>query len=131
MELSRSLDAGFATPVFHWAEGKPLEDVLEETEMAPGDFVRNCKQLIDLLRQIEDVAERRDGRAVPTRAQLRDARGRRLHGGLVTMPPMTASPFGSLAVIANPHAGEGRVGRELAALERGLCRPRARLPRSS
>jgi len=24
--------------------------------MAPGDFVRNCKQLIDLLRQIEDVA---------------------------------------------------------------------------
>jgi ATP-dependent RNA helicase HelY len=25
--------------------------------MAPGDFVRNCKQLLDLLRQIEDVAE--------------------------------------------------------------------------
>jgi ATP-dependent RNA helicase HelY len=24
--------------------------------MAPGDFVRNCKQLIDLLRQIEEVA---------------------------------------------------------------------------
>lgn len=36
------------------------------------------------------------------------------------MPPMTASPFGSLTVIANPHAGDGRVGRELAALERGL-----------
>src|SRR5205085_1469495 len=27
-----------------------------ETAMAPGDFVRNCKQLIDLLRQIGDVA---------------------------------------------------------------------------
>jgi diacylglycerol kinase (ATP) len=37
------------------------------------------------------------------------------------MPAMTASPFGSLAVIANPHAGEGRVGRELSALERGLA----------
>jgi diacylglycerol kinase (ATP) len=36
------------------------------------------------------------------------------------MPPMTASPFGCLTVIANPNAGEGRVGRELAALERGL-----------
>jgi ATP-dependent RNA helicase HelY len=24
--------------------------------MAPGDFVRNCKQLVDLLRQIEEVA---------------------------------------------------------------------------
>ena len=36
------------------------------------------------------------------------------------MPAMSRSPFGSLAVIANPHAGEGRVGRELAAVERGL-----------
>ncbi|HEV8564644.1 MAG TPA: DEAD/DEAH box helicase [Actinomycetota bacterium] len=57
VQLCRELDAGFATPVFHWGEGKPLEDVLSETEMAPGDFVRNCKQLVDLLRQIEDVAE--------------------------------------------------------------------------
>ena len=74
VELSRSLDAGFATPVFHWAEGKPLQDVLEETEMAPGDFVRNCKQLIDLLHQIEDVAE--DG----TAEQFRQARGSVMHG---------------------------------------------------
>ena len=57
VQLCRELDNGFAAPLFHWAEGKPLEDVLAETEMAPGDFVRNCKQVIDLLRQIEDVAE--------------------------------------------------------------------------
>jgi ATP-dependent RNA helicase HelY len=25
--------------------------------MAPGDFVRNCKQLVDLLRQVEEVAD--------------------------------------------------------------------------
>ena len=75
MELCRELGRGFATPVFHWAEGKPLEDVLEETEMAPGDFVRNCKQLVDLLRQIEDVARRRTRGAVP-----RGARRRVLHG---------------------------------------------------
>jgi ATP-dependent RNA helicase HelY len=74
VELSRSLDAGFATPVFHWAEGKPLEDVLEETEMAPGDFVRNCKQLLDLLRQVEEVA----GPAVSER--FRGARTAVLHG---------------------------------------------------
>ena len=24
--------------------------------MAPGDFIRNCKQLLDLMRQIQDVA---------------------------------------------------------------------------
>jgi ATP-dependent RNA helicase HelY len=56
VELCRELDAAFATPAFHWAEGLPLEDVLAETGMAPGDFVRACKQLIDLLRQIEEVA---------------------------------------------------------------------------
>jgi ATP-dependent RNA helicase HelY len=32
--------------------------------MAPGDFVRNCKQLLDLLRQIEDVAAGDDAAAV-------------------------------------------------------------------
>ncbi len=57
VELTRELDGGFAAAAFHWAEGKPLEDVLVETGMAPGDFVRTCKQLLDLLRQIEDVAE--------------------------------------------------------------------------
>ena len=57
VQLCRDLEQGFAAPIFHWAEGKPLEDVLHETEMAPGDFVRNCKQLLDLLRQVEDVAE--------------------------------------------------------------------------
>jgi ATP-dependent RNA helicase HelY len=56
VELTRELDAGFAAAAFHWAEGKPLEDVLVETAMAPGDFVRTCKQLLDLLRQVEEVA---------------------------------------------------------------------------
>ena len=51
---------GFATPICHWAEGQPLEEVLAETEMAPGDFIRNCKQLLDLMRQIEDVGASRD-----------------------------------------------------------------------
>ena len=42
--------------------------------MAPGDFVRNCKQLLDLLRQIEDVAQ-------PGAAELvRAARASVLHG---------------------------------------------------
>jgi ATP-dependent RNA helicase HelY len=56
VELCRELDPGFMGTAFHWAEGKALEDVLIETEMAPGDFVRTCKQLLDLLRQVEEVA---------------------------------------------------------------------------
>ena len=32
-----------------------LEDVLDE-EDAPGDFVRSTKQLVDLLRQMEEIS---------------------------------------------------------------------------
>jgi ATP-dependent RNA helicase HelY len=74
VQLCRELDAGFASPIFHWSEGKPLDGILAETEMAPGDFVRNCKQLVDLLRQVEDVA------APETAALVRRARESVLHG---------------------------------------------------
>jgi len=56
VQLCRELEPGFATPIHRWCEGVPLDEILEETEMAPGDFVRNCKQLLDLLRQIGEVA---------------------------------------------------------------------------
>ena len=36
--------------------GDDLAEILEDEEMTGGDFVRNVKQLIDLLRQIADVA---------------------------------------------------------------------------
>jgi ATP-dependent RNA helicase HelY len=74
VQLCRELEAGFAAPIFHWASGRPLDEVLAETEMAPGDFVRNCKQLLDLLRQVEDVA-RPDVAALFGRARSAVLRG--------------------------------------------------------
>ena len=56
VELCRELDPGFMDTLFGWAEGKALEDVLSGSGLSPGDFVRNCKQLLDLLRQVEEVA---------------------------------------------------------------------------
>jgi ATP-dependent RNA helicase HelY len=56
VELCRELEPGFVGAAFHWAEGKPLEDVMATLDMAPGDFVRTTKMLIDLLSQIEGVA---------------------------------------------------------------------------
>jgi len=53
---TRPPDAGFAAAAHAWAKGLDLEDVLEDEEMTGGDFVRNVKQLIDLLRQVGDVA---------------------------------------------------------------------------
>jgi ATP-dependent RNA helicase HelY len=64
VELCRELEDGFAAAVHRWASGGRLEDVLRETDLAPGDFVRTCKQLLDLLRQIEDVAPARTAELV-------------------------------------------------------------------
>jgi ATP-dependent RNA helicase HelY len=53
---TRPPDAGFAAAAHAWAKGLDLEDVLVDEELTGGDFVRNVKQLIDLLRQVGDVA---------------------------------------------------------------------------
>ena len=39
-----------------WAGGKELAELLGDDEISGGDFVRNVKQLIDLLRQLGDSA---------------------------------------------------------------------------
>ncbi len=52
----RDPDFGFAHVVWSWVQGASLDDVLRESEMAAGDFVRAMKQLIDVLAQIADAA---------------------------------------------------------------------------
>jgi ATP-dependent RNA helicase HelY len=72
---TREPDAGFAWPIFRWTRGEALEKVLlaAETngqELGAGDFVRWCRQVVDLLDQIREVVEANDpvgitaGRAV-------------------------------------------------------------------
>ena len=48
--------------------------LIRQASASPGDFVRNCKQLIDLLHQIEDVAEG------DTASRFRAARASVMHG---------------------------------------------------
>ncbi|HEY1573056.1 MAG TPA: RNA helicase [Pseudonocardiaceae bacterium] len=60
LDTTREPDAGFAWPVYRWARGEPLERVLTAAEangqeLLAGDFVRWCRQVIDLLEQIRDV----------------------------------------------------------------------------
>lgn len=50
---TRLPDAGFAAVAYAWAMGHDLEDLFED-DFAAGDFVRNCRQLIDLVRQVRD-----------------------------------------------------------------------------
>jgi ATP-dependent RNA helicase HelY len=56
LDFLREPDLGFAWAAFRWAEGGSLEEVLGETDLAAGDFVRWVKQLLDLTDQVADAA---------------------------------------------------------------------------
>lgn len=46
------VDTTLVNPVHRWASGRSLESVLRGTDLAAGDFVRWCKQVIDVLDQL-------------------------------------------------------------------------------
>ncbi|GAB2691427.1 ATP-dependent RNA helicase HelY [Microbacterium marinum] len=54
---SEPLATGLARAMNSWARGAALDRVLDEAEMAAGDFVRWTKQTIDLLDQLSIVAD--------------------------------------------------------------------------
>jgi ATP-dependent RNA helicase HelY len=57
LSFLREPDPGFAWAAWRWAGGARLEQVLDDDpDMTAGDFVRWCKQLVDLLGQVADVA---------------------------------------------------------------------------
>ncbi|MEU1676173.1 DEAD/DEAH box helicase [Streptomyces roseifaciens] len=64
----REPDLGFAWAAYRWASGHGLDEVLREVEMPAGDFVRWCKQLIDVLGQIAAAAPQ-DGSTVARNAR--------------------------------------------------------------
>ena len=56
LPVSTEPDAGMAWMLHRWASGQRLDIVLTDSDMAAGDFVRRCKQIVDLLGQIGDAA---------------------------------------------------------------------------
>jgi ATP-dependent RNA helicase HelY len=68
LDFLRQPDAGFAWAAYRWAEGDELDDVLNEIELAAGDFVRWVKQLLDLAGQVAEAAG--DGRLRDTARQV-------------------------------------------------------------
>jgi ATP-dependent RNA helicase HelY len=60
LERTREPDLGFAWPVYRWARGESLSAVLAAAEnngaeLSAGDFVRWCRQVVDLLDQVRGV----------------------------------------------------------------------------
>ncbi|GII99112.1 ATP-dependent RNA helicase HelY [Sediminihabitans luteus] len=70
-------DLGLVSAVHRWATGRSLDHVLRGSELAAGDFVRWCKQVIDVLDQLAKAAP--DARTRSTARKAIDA----LHRGVV------------------------------------------------
>jgi ATP-dependent RNA helicase HelY len=83
---TKAPDPGFAGLAAAWAAGEPLDQVLEEEDLSGGDFVRNVKQLIDLLRQLGDVAPQ------PATARAARAAADALFRGVVEASSRVATP---------------------------------------
>ncbi len=56
IESTGPLDLGLVEAVHRWASGRSLDAVLKGSDLAAGDFVRWCKQVIDLLDQLSKAA---------------------------------------------------------------------------
>ncbi|NGO75338.1 DEAD/DEAH box helicase [Streptomyces sp. YC504] len=69
----REPDLGFAWAAYMWASDKGLDEVLREAEMPAGDFVRWCKQVIDVLGQIAAAAPKEDSTVAKNARKAVDA----------------------------------------------------------
>lgn len=58
VQTQKEPDFGFAFASYRWASGHSLSSVLKGSDMTVGDFVRNMKQLIDLLTQISGASDK-------------------------------------------------------------------------
>ncbi|ROS30643.1 RNA helicase [Cellulomonas sp. PhB150] len=73
IEATSGLDMGLVESVHRWASGRSLDAVLRGSELSAGDFVRWCKQVIDVLGQLAQSAPTSRMRGTADRAveQLR------------------------------------------------------------
>jgi len=58
VKTQKEPDFGFAYISYRWAQGNSLTNVLKDSDMSVGDFVRSTKQLMDLLMQVAGASEK-------------------------------------------------------------------------
>jgi ATP-dependent RNA helicase HelY len=63
LATTRPPDPTFAAVAYAWAAGESFSEVVSTEELSGGDFVRNIKQLLDLVRQIGEIAPVAETRA--------------------------------------------------------------------
>ncbi len=84
LTVTRAPDPGFAEAAWRWCRGEELSDIIADAPVAgAGDFVRNIRQLMDLVRQIADVVDDADAKAA-----LRRGADRLFHGVVAASEPI-------------------------------------------
>jgi ATP-dependent RNA helicase HelY len=87
LNLTRQPDAGFVWPMYRWARGEPLAQVLASAEfdhdLPAGDFVRWARQVVDLLGQVGDAS----GAPAEVRRTAREAI-EQVNRGILAYPPL-------------------------------------------
>ena len=58
VKTQKEPDFGFAYISYRWAQGNSLTNVLKDSDMSVGDFVRSTKQLMDLMMQVAGASEK-------------------------------------------------------------------------
>ena len=97
LAVTRPPDPGFAQAAYEWCRGHDLAEILEEAPTATaGDFVRNVRQLMDLVRQLAQVVQDRDASDA-----LRQAADEMFHGVIAASEPLSLA-----AGHPNPAASE-------------------------
>ena len=84
LAVTRAPDPGFAEAAYEWCRGHDLADILEDAPTATaGDFVRNIRQLMDLVRQLAQVVQDPDAADA-----LRRAAEQMFHGVVAASEPI-------------------------------------------
>jgi ATP-dependent RNA helicase HelY len=99
MAPHRSPDPTFFAVAYAWAAGEGFADVVEDEELSGGDFVRNVKQLIDLLRQLALVAPLESTRSSA------DAAAQALFRGVVSASSAVPTPRAATVVAVGEAEG--------------------------
>jgi ATP-dependent RNA helicase HelY len=86
LPLTRRPDPGFVAHAAGWAAGEELAEVIGDEGVSGGDFVRNVKQLIDLVRQLGDIA------TDPATAKAAREAADRLFRGVVAASSVVGGP---------------------------------------
>ena len=84
LTVTREPDPGFAETAWRWCRGDELSEIIDDSPVAgAGDFVRNVRQLMDLVRQIAQVVEDPDAADA-----LRRGADRLFHGVVAASEPV-------------------------------------------